>query len=108
MTSIIYSAYEWRDVGRTCLAAINACAAEKINVTLVLMPFSVKIFVAASPSGTHGILMITFSGNSFFSANVFHHGPAVSIAVTSAGNRASTNCCNLGYYLLEISTAFFD
>ena len=48
------------------LAAISACAAEKISVTLVSIPSLLSTLVAANPSGVHGILIITFSGSSAF------------------------------------------
>ena len=65
-------------------AAISACEAEKISVTLVSTPSSVKTLVAASPSGVQGILMITFEGNSAFNWRACSNIPGVSIAVTSA------------------------
>ena len=36
------------------LAAMSACEAEKMSVTLVSMPSSVRILVAARPSGVQG------------------------------------------------------
>ena len=63
---------------------MRAWEAEKMSVTLVSMPSSVRIFVAAKPSGVHGILIITFSGRSALSARPCSTIPAVSMAVTSA------------------------